>query len=70
MVLFNKQGHTLMITAFNNFMDISAAYTKRNGQMTASWGILGNAKSIPKDHMIWTMAFYSPNGVKKVSKIS
>ena len=64
LVLFNQQSDALVISPFSQFMAWSAVYdTDRH---TATWGLLGNAASIPQDFECWTVAFYSPDGINMV----
>lgn len=68
LVLFKPGGDTLVISPFSSFMASSAVYDTKAS--TASWGLIGTMKSVPKGFHYWTVAFYCPGGINMVSIIS
>jgi len=64
LLIFDKSGSVLVISAFNNFM--AASYEHDTVNSTVSWGIMGKVNSIPKGFQYSTIMYYSDNGINKV----
>ena len=67
LVLFNKSGPTLVVSAFSEFMTSSMWYNTT--AQSLHWGIMGKAFRLPKGYETKTVLFYSPDGINKVSLI-
>ena len=64
LLIFDKFGSVLVISAFDNFM--SASYEHDAMNATVSWGIMGRVNSVPKRFQYSTIMYYSARGINKV----
>jgi len=64
LLIFDKSGSVLVISAFDNFM--AASYEHDVIYTTVSWGIMGKVNSIPKGFQYSTIMFYGAGGINKV----
>ena len=65
LLIFDKSGSVLVISAFDNFM--AASYEHDVEASTVSWGIMGKVDSIPKGFQYSTIMYYSSGGINKVT---
>ena len=63
MLLFDKMGHVIIISAFSEF--IANSYYHDN--TTVSWGIMGDVNYVPAGYTMETVVFYSSEGINRVS---
>ncbi|XP_059154794.1 uncharacterized protein LOC131940186 isoform X2 [Physella acuta] len=61
LALFDKTGHALVISTYNNFMAASLWQDKGAGLL--NWGVMGGVDSIPAGFELKTFAFCSQDGV-------
>jgi len=64
LLIFDKSGSVLVISAFDNFM--AASYEHDVNSATVSWGIMGKVDSIPQGFHYSTIMYYSASGINKV----
>jgi len=64
LLIFDKSGSVLVISAFDNFM--AASYEHDVDTATVSWGIMGRVNTIPKGFQYSTIMYYSARGINKV----
>ena len=62
MLLFDKTGKVLIISAFSEFM----ANSYYHNNTTVGWGIMGDVNYVPNGYTIETVLFYSSRGINKV----
>ncbi len=62
LVLFDKTGQALVISAFNAFMASSLELKNQ----VVSWGIMGDVNTVPAGFECQTIMYYSPDGINKV----
>jgi len=58
------------MSPFSQFMALSAVYGVAEGepgQMSATWGLMGEIKRVHRDFTSWVIASYSANGINRVS---
>ena len=67
LLVFDKSGSVLVISAFDNFMSVS--YEHDVNSSTVSWGIMGKVSSIPKGFQYSTVVYYSASGINKVCSV-
>ena len=65
LTLFDRQGHSLIISAYSQFM---AASIQHHGLVggSISWGIMGSVTQIPSEYSYATVMYYGPNGINEV----
>lgn len=66
LVLFSASGDALVVSPFSQFMALSAVYGEaegEQGQMSATWGLMGNTKRVPRYFASWVIASYSGEGI-------
>ena len=64
LLVFDKSGSVLVISAFDSFM--AASYEHDVNTSTVSWGIMGKVDSIPKGFQYSTVMYYGARGINKV----
>jgi len=64
LLIFDKSGSVIIISAFNNFM--AASYEHDVSSSTVSWGIMGKVDSVPKGFQYSTIMYYGASGINKV----
>ena len=63
-VVFDQSGNTLVISPLNSFMSTSVSHDSTKN--TVSWGVMGNASSVPAGFSSWTIMYYSNKGINDV----
>jgi len=64
LLIFDKSGSVLVISAFDNFMAASCEHLISSS--TVSWGIMGKVDLIPKGFQYSTVMYYGATGINKV----
>jgi len=64
LLIFDKSGSVLVISAFDNFMAASYEHDVHNSAV--NWGIMGKVNSIPKGFQYSTVMYYGASGINKV----
>jgi len=64
LLVFDKSGAVLVISAFDNFM--AASYEHDVKTSTVTWGIMGKVISVPKGFQYSTIMYYGASGINKV----
>jgi len=64
LLIFDKFGSVLVISAFDSFM--AASYEHDDKNSTVSWGIMGKVNSILKGFQYSTIMYYGASGINKV----
>ena len=64
LLIFDKLGSVLVISAFDNFM--AASYDHDVTNATVSWGIMGRVNVVPKGFQYSTIMYYGAHGINKV----
>jgi len=66
LLIFDKSGSVLVISAFNNFM--AASYEHDVNMSTVSWGIMGKVDFVPVGFQYSTVVYYGAGGINKVKR--
>ena len=65
LVIFDKEGHVVIISTFSEFMSTSSQHEGfSGGNMT--WGVLGSVTEIPAGHVCKVIVYYSNGGINQV----
>jgi len=64
LLIFNKSGSVLVISALDNFM--AASYEHNTNSLAVSWGIMGKVDSVTKGFQYSTIMYYGASGINKV----
>jgi len=64
LLVFNKSGSVLVISALDNFM--AASYEHDTNNCVVSWGIMGKVNLVPKGFQYSTIMYYGASGINKV----
>jgi len=64
LVIFDKFGAAIVISAFDNFM--ATSYHHDTDSATVSWGVMGKVDSVSKGFHYSTVMYCSDRGVNKV----
>ena len=64
LLLFDKTGHVIIISAFSRFMAASLWVNKKDKAI--SWGIMGDVNEIPAGFQYDTILMYSDQGINQV----
>ncbi len=67
LVLFNGKQDAVVIAPFGEFMASSVQYDLQAG--TATWGVIGNASTIPAGFHTTTIIYHSDSGIRQVTLI-
>ena len=65
LAIFDQSNRTFILSHFTNFM--GASYWYDSGNQTLNVGPLGKAEMIPKGFSLWTIGYYSNQGINKVN---